>query len=192
MVLSSPARWHSKVLHDTSPKRTQHFNIEVSSRFEIRSNIKFWLPVHMMRCRTVTVKWRYPVSISMGGSSRSVFFGGDCSGPQPNLTPNSSFSSEFGHFILKIRQSNFFYFWKLSLRGGANRRYFQNLWGSCPPVDPPMSISVIPSTGQGQCQVTKGHRNEKKNQTCNTLFVTLLHLGFKNRCHFTIWPHNAY
>ena len=134
MVLSSPARWHSKVLHDTSPKRTQHFNIEVSSRFEIRSNIKFWLPVHMMRCRTVTVKWRYPVSISMGGSSRSVFFwGGNCSGPQPNLTPNSSFSSEFGHFILKIRQNIFFIFENFPWGGGANRRYFQNLWGSWPP-----------------------------------------------------------
>ena len=42
----------------------------------------------------------------MGGSSRSVRGGGNWWGPQPNLPPNSDFSSDFGHFILKIRRKS--------------------------------------------------------------------------------------
>ena len=40
-----------------------------------------------------------------GSASAGRFAGPNWSGPRPKLPPNSSFSSDFGHFILKIQKN---------------------------------------------------------------------------------------
>ena len=84
---------------------------------------------------------------TMVGSSRSVFSGGGATGQAPNLTYPEFFSpSDFGHFILKIRQNKnknknkmFYYCLNLSV-GGGGKHYFRNRWGPGPGPPPPLWI----------------------------------------------------
>ena len=90
-------------------------------------------------------------TICTGGSSGPFFFGGgEFWRRGPNLPPASSFSTDLGHFILKLLNFDIYFlfyvkFLTLFSRFGGAKQASLGLWGHGPkcPLDPPMATCSI-------------------------------------------------